>query len=152
MTSGLRIVRDDRLGPDALRLIEGSQAEMNSLYPPDVCFAFSPGELRSSGTRFLVGWVDAFAVACGGIAPLEGYSELKRIYVEPAHRGNGHADAIVAALEAEACAMRLPLVRLETGHDSPAAIGLYRRLGYTIRGPFGAYEENGSSVFLEKLL
>ena len=31
-------------------------------------------------------------------------------------------------------------------------LALYRRLGYREIGPFGAYEDNGSSIFMEKPL
>ncbi len=60
--------------------------------------------------------------------------------------------AVDAALEAEARARGLDLMRLETGEDSPEAIRAYERVGYARRGPFGDYEENGSSVFMERRL
>jgi ribosomal protein S18 acetylase RimI-like enzyme len=41
---------------------------------------------------------------------------------------------------------------LETGRESPDAIALYRRCGYHERRSFGAYTENGSSIFMEKVL
>jgi putative acetyltransferase len=59
---------------------------------------------------------------------------------------------VVAALEAEARARALPLMRLETGEASTGALALYTRIGYCRRGPFGKYRENGSSVFMEKAL
>jgi putative acetyltransferase len=43
-------------------------------------------------------------------------------------------------------------MRLETGEASPAALAAYARLGYRRPGPFGAYVENGSSIFMEKAL
>ncbi len=43
-------------------------------------------------------------------------------------------------------------MRLETGERSTEAIRAYERLGYHRCGPFGAYLENGSSVFMEKPL
>lgn len=148
----LRIVRDDGLGQDALELIAQSEAELASIYPPEVRFAFSPDELRASGVMFCVAYDGDVAVACGGIAPLHSYWELKRIFVRKDRRRKGVAHAIVAALEFIAREHTASCVRLETGEDSPEAIRFYERTGYRRRGPFGAYQENGSSVFMEKRL
>ncbi|MEL6478653.1 MAG: GNAT family N-acetyltransferase [Pseudomonadota bacterium] len=148
----LTLRRDDALGPEARALIAESEAEQAAIYPPEFRFAFSPDALIAARTRFLVGYRNGRAIACGGVAPCDGYGELKRIFVTRSARGSGAADAILAGLETEARAAGLDLLRLETGEDSPAALKLYARLGYHRRGPFGAYAENGSSVFMEKRL
>ena len=44
------------------------------------------------------------------------------------------------------------VARLETGIHQPEALGLYRRLGYVERGPFGSYALDPLSVFFEKRL
>ena len=150
--SGLILTRDDDLSPDALGLIAQSEAELASIYPPEVRYAFSPSELRDAGVCFVVGKLDETPVACGGVALLDGYGELKRIFVTRSHRGRGCADEIVAELEKIAKASGRNCMRLETGEASPEAIRFYSRLGYARIGPFGAYEENGSSVFMEKVL
>ena len=151
----LEIRRDDALGPAALAMIAESEAELAALYPPEVRFAFSPDELRAAGVRFFVAMDGDRPVGCGGIAICDDdgrYGELKRIFVTLTARGRGIARAIVAALEDTAREAGLGIVRLETGEDSPEAIGLYQRAGYARRGPFGGYAENGSSVFMEKRL
>ncbi|SEA77832.1 GNAT family N-acetyltransferase [Rubrimonas cliftonensis] len=138
--------------PEALALIAQSEAELAAIYPAEVRFAFSPQELVAAKVRFVVAWLDGAPAGCGGVAPLEGYGELKRIFTTRAARGRGVGRAVVTALEAEALSLGLPLARLETGHLSPEAISLYTALGYALRGPFGDYAENGSSVFMEKRL
>lgn len=150
--TALTIKRDDALGPDALVLIAKSEAELASIYPAEVRYAFSPDELIDAGVAFIVGYLDDAPVACGGVAFLDGYAELKRIFVDQSKRGKGLAAQIVAALEDIARTEGRPLMRLETGEASPEAIRAYEKLGYHRRGPFGAYEENGSSVFMEKAL
>jgi putative acetyltransferase len=140
------------MSPEALRLIAASEAELAAIYPPEVRYAFSPEQLVTSDTRFLVGHLDAEPVACGGFAPCEGYAELKRIFVEKAHRNKGLAGVLVMELEKAAKQAGFHLMRLETGHDSPEAVHLYKRLGYKERPPFGDYQDNGSSVFMEKVL
>jgi putative acetyltransferase len=137
---------------EALRLIGESEAELSGLYPPEVRHAFSPDQLVAAGVRFVTAWEGGAAVGCGGFAPFHGYGELKRIFTTRAARGRGVGRAVVGALEALARAEGLALIRLETGAASPDALALYERLGYARRGPFGAYAENGSSVFMEKRL
>jgi putative acetyltransferase len=61
------------------------------------------------------------------------------MFVVPAVRGRGVSKAILRALEAYLIAREIPCARLETGIRQPEAIGMYRRLGYLERGPFGRF-------------
>lgn len=142
--------RDDTLGPDALAMIHASEAELASIYPPEVRYAFSPEQLTDAGVAFLVAYRNGEAVGCGGVAMYDGFAELKRIFVTKAARGARIAAQIVDGLEAIALAEGREVLRLETGEASPDAIRMYERIGYAQRGPFGDYVENGSSVFMEK--
>ncbi|MBL4806821.1 MAG: GNAT family N-acetyltransferase [Rhodobacteraceae bacterium] len=146
----LVIKRDDQLGPDALKMIDESEVEQAALYRPEHRTAFSPEQLIDGKVRFLVAYIDDQAVGCGGVAPLSGFAELKRIFVTRSARGQGIAGKIFTALEAEAKSLGFNLVRLETGTASPEAIRAYEKSGYDRIGPFGGYVENSSSVFMEK--
>jgi putative acetyltransferase len=53
-------------------------------------------------------------------------------------------------LEAAATAEGTRVLRLETGVRQPESLALYRRHGYTERGPFGGYERDPLSTFFEK--
>lgn len=150
--TGLSFRRDDALGPDALAMIAESEAELASLYAPEHRYAFSPEQLTAAKVRFLTAYEDGGLIGCGGMAPCDGYGELKRIFVTKSARNRGHAARLVAALEDLAKADGFDLMRLETGLASPDALALYRKLGYRQIGPFGAYVDNGSSVFMEKRL
>ena len=150
--STLQLRRDDSLGPNALAMIEESEAELASIYPAEVRYAFSPEELTDAGVAFLVAYRDGLTVGCGGVAFYDGFAELKRIFVTKTARGQRIAEEIVEGLEQIARKAELTLIRLETGEASPEAIRLYERIGYARRGPFAEYEENGSSVFMEKRL
>jgi putative acetyltransferase len=105
------------------------------------------------GASYLVAVVHGRAVACGAWQALEaGVAELKRMYVRPAFRGRGIARQLVVALEEEALAVDRPVVRLETGTYLPAAIALYRSVGYRPIPAYGEYVGNPYSVCFEKHL
>jgi putative acetyltransferase len=95
------------------------------------------------------------AVACGGIAFLDGYGELKRMYSRPAVRGRGVAKALLHRLEAEAREAGLSLLRIETGIYQKESLRFYEGAGYRRRGPFGPYAQMPpqaieTSLFYEK--
>ena len=150
--TGLTFRRDDALGPDALAMIGESEAELALLYAPEHRYAFSPEQLLDADVRFVVAHEDGHLLGCGGVAPCDGYAELKRIFVTKDARKRGIAAQIVTALEQIARSEGYPRVRLETGLASPDALALYAKLDYREIGPFGSYVDNGSSVFMEKSL
>ena len=73
-----------------------------------------------------------------------------QIDVLDAYRGQGLSAKIMRYLESELRRRGVKLLRLETGVLQPEALGLYRKLGYRERGPFGAYGADPLSVFMEK--
>ncbi len=150
--SGIDLRRDDALGPDALTMIAESEAELASIYPPEVRYAFSPDQLTNAGVAFLVAYRDSDPIGCGGVAFYVGFAELKRIFVTKSARGTRVAVKVVEGLEDIARRSGRSVIRLETGESSPEAIRLYERAGYARREPFADYVDNGSSVFMEKTL
>ncbi|HZX27428.1 MAG TPA: GNAT family N-acetyltransferase, partial [Telluria sp.] len=92
------------------------------------------------------------ALGCGACVDQGGYAEIKRMYVAPSARGQGAARALMRAIEGAAVARGLSTLRLETGIHQPEAIALYERTGYERRGPFGAYQADPLSIFMEKTL
>ena len=92
-------------------------------------------------------------VASGGAKLMQDdgyYAEIKRVFVLENFRGRGLSRQIMQALEDELRNRGVTLFRLETGIKQPEALGLYRKLGYRERGPFGAYRVDPYSVFMEK--
>ncbi|MCT8159192.1 GNAT family N-acetyltransferase [Pseudoruegeria sp. SHC-113] len=149
----LTIAAESPLTPDAAALIEGSEAALREVYSEDECFTFTAAELAAPGITFLVARTAGGTPAgCVALCECDGYGEVKRLYVTPQGRGRGTARALMADLEARASALGLPSVKLETGEKLAAAVALYSDLGYTVRGPFGAYEEHPASLFMEKPL
>jgi len=133
-----------------LRLADERSA---GLYPEDARPGPDVNTLLALQVRFFVARVDGRAIGCGGWAPDGGgMAELKRIFVAAEARGLGIGRALLQALEADAARAGIRLMRLETGVKSAEAIGLYRRFGYRETGPFGAYDPDPLSVFMEKAL
>jgi len=96
-------------------------------------------------------------VACGGAAVFDDYAEVKRMYTRPMARGRGVAKALLRRIEDEARGAGISVLRLETGTRQHEAIGLYQRMGFRPRGPFGAYaampaRNIETSLFFEKTL
>lgn len=94
-------------------------------------------------------------IGCGSVKIIEGdirYGELKRVFIKEAYRGQGLSRQLIGALEAHLIENSVWWVRLETGIYQPEALGLYKRLGYIERGPYGGYSLDPMSVFMEKCL
>jgi len=89
-------------------------------------------------------------VGCGALLMRPEYGELKRFYLREAFRGRGLGRGLVRAIEIEAGRRGCRKLMLETGVLQPDAIALYEGQGFVRRGPFGAYEEDTLSVFMEK--
>jgi len=101
--------------------------------------------------------LENLAVGCGGVALFDDYAEVKRMYTRPAARGRGVAKALLRKIEDEARGADKSVLRLETGAYQQEAIGLYERMGFRPRGPFGPYaamlaRNVETSLFFEKVL
>ena len=152
MTDILMIAQESPVSEDARRLIDGSEAALAKVYTPEECFSFSPEELDTPDTAFLVARQDAVALGCIALVANDGYGEIKRLYVDDAARGRDIGAKLVEALEAEARRRGITHMMLETGDKLATAVKLYRRLGYTDCGPFGGYPDIDATMFMEKKL
>jgi len=139
--------------PEVQRLLDQADARSASLYPAESRFGSPLERLLADDVRFFVARDAGHVIGCGGYAlASRGLAELKRIFVVPAARGRSVGRQIILRIEQAAWAEGVSGLLLETGVKSVEAIGLYRHLGYTERGPFGAYGPDPSSVFMEKQL
>src|SRR5579863_901145 len=131
-----------------------SDAFLSALYPPEHQRRQATlAELLAADVHFLVARRDGQALGCMALVrtgPAKG--ELKRCFVTEAARGQGAGLAMLLAAEAAARAQGMRVIQLETGNRNIAALRLYRGNGYRERGPFGAFPDDGVSVFMEKAL
>jgi len=102
---------------------------------------------------FLVGSVEGFDVACGGVCRFDAETaEIRRMYVVPERRGAGLSRRMLGALEDEARSLGYRRVRLETGVHQHEALGLYRSTGFEEIPRYGPYADDELSVCFEKSL
>src|SRR5579863_532871 len=93
------------------------------------------------------------AIACGGIARFDvDRAELKRMYVVPGARGQGHGRRVLVELEEHALRLGYRGIVLETGVQHAEALGLYRSAGYAPIPCYGAYAGQPISRCFEKPL
>ena len=139
--------------PDVQALIAASDAYYVDLYPAESTHLENSEDLKRPNVLFVGCRIDGELVASGAAKILQedvSYAEIKRVFVLAQYRGKGLSNQIMRYLENELENRGVTLFRLETGIKQPEALGLYRKLGYRERGPFGAYVPDPLSVFMEK--
>ncbi len=139
--------------PEVRALIAASDAYYVDLYPAESNHLESSEDLKKPNVVLLGCRIDGELVASAAAKILQDevvYAEIKRLFVLDRHRGKGLSNAIMRHLETELQNRGISLFRLETGIKQPEALCLYRKLGYRERGPFGSYDADPFSVFMEK--
>ena len=103
------------------------------------------------GVAFFVARYEGSPAGCCGLKFFgNDYGEIKRMYVLWRFAGCVLGKAMLARLADYARERNVNLLRLETGIYQTEAIGLYERVGFHRRPPFGEYKEDPSSVYFEK--
>lgn len=158
MTTSTDELSLDTLDPysdGAKRLLKLSDDYMGALYPAESNHLESSAALAQPGVLFIGGRLNGELIACGAVKMMNDdgeYGEIKRVFVLERFRGRGFSRRIMDFLESHLSSRKIALARLETGIRQPEALGLYRKLGYGDRKPFGKYKLDPLSVFMEKRL
>ncbi|WP_434641032.1 GNAT family N-acetyltransferase [Klebsiella sp. I138] len=139
---------------DLTALIARLDAYQESLYPAESNHLIDLSLLAAESVIvLLIRDPQQQAVGCGAIVlGDEGFGEMKRVFIDPEHRGQKLGERLLEALEAEALRRDCHTVRLETGIHQQAAVRLYTRGGYQTRCAFAPYQPDPLSLFMEKLL
>ena len=139
--------------PRSVALIRELDAELSRSYTPAQMHGLHPGEESDPRLRFFLLQLGDEVIGCGALRELEpGVAELKRMFVQPAHRGHGYSRDLLAQLERAAAAAGIHRLRLETGAPQRAALSLYRTSGYVDIPPYGEYADSLTSICMEKPL
>jgi len=133
-------------------LLQASYALMQSLFPFEENHYLSIDALCSSEIHFFIAREGQDILGTGALAEHRDYGEIKAMFVAPTARGRGVGDAILRKIEDYAKLLGLPKLRLETSTGLDAAHRLYQRHEFQVCGPFGQYEANTTSLFMEKTL
>ena len=138
---------------DIIAMLEKLDAYFGELYPAESNHLMDVDSLMHPSVVFLVARDgQGRAAGCCAYVDRGGYGEVKRMYVEPAGRGQGTGAQLLAAIVQRARAAGLPSLMLECGISQPEALGLYARDGFVVRAPFGDYQLDPLSIFMERRL
>jgi putative acetyltransferase len=155
----MQITIEHVTGPndDVRALISELEQVLHAEYPPEQRHGLSLDAIFQPHIQFFVAHGDSGAVGCAGVALFADLAEVKRMYVRPAARGQGAAEALLDRIEAAVRAAGLVRLCLETGDRQLAAMRVYARSGFSRCAAFGHYaamlrEEIAASIFFEKYL
>jgi putative acetyltransferase len=149
----LHIRPDDLTGEATRALIARHLSGMHQYSPKDAVHAFDVDALRAPGVTFWSAWAGDEIAGCGALKRLDATrGEIKSMRVADAFLGRGVGRAILDHILAQARALGITRVWLETGSAAAftPAISLYESAGFTRCGPFEGYVDNGFSVFMTR--
>lgn len=91
-------------------------------------------------------------VGCVALKPIEKNNcEMKRLFVKPAHRGNGIGEKLTEMLIAYAQKNKYTLMKLDTLVQLNEAITLYQKLGFKSTNPY-VFNPLNDVLYFEKEL
>jgi putative acetyltransferase len=143
------------ISDDVDALIQLSREYQAGLYPPESIHQEDPHLLLANNIYFIGAYLNSDLLGIGAVKRVDGserYGEIKNLFVDPKHRGQGASRVIMSALEQHLVDNKIMFCRLETGHGQPESIGLYKSLGYQECAAYGDYESDPLSLFMEKIL
>jgi putative acetyltransferase len=146
------VERNSPRDPQAAALLGQSHALMRALFPPEDNFFLDIAALDVPHIHFFTAREGEVILGTAALKLLDGYGEVKSMFVADAARGKGAGDALLRQLIDDARAEGLPVIRLETGNLLHAAHRLYARHGFVPCGLFGDYHAAPSSLFMELVL
>ncbi len=151
----LQIELDDLSRPTVIALLEQHLRSMVELSPPDQVFAFDAGKLKAPDVSFWTAWDGERLLGCAALKTLSStQGEIKSMRTPSALRRTGAGRALLNYIIDVALSRGYQALYLETGRHpafAPAQT-LYASAGFKRCGPFGAYRENGNSVFMSRTL
>lgn len=151
-----RIATESPLNEEVRTLVAALNAHMRPLSPPEFQFQMTAEQMADASTTvFIVRDERAQPVGMGALkAHPRSLGEVKRMWSDPALRGQGIGFLVLSAIEAKARELDLDRLALETGSTAgfEPAWALYERFGFRPCNPFLDYGESAYNRFYEKYL
>jgi len=151
----VQIEIDDLSRPAVHDLLREHLANMFEITPAERVFALDLSRLRVPEITFWTAWEEGQLLGCGALRELTPkHGEVKSMRTPANARRRGAGRAILNTIVQSARDRGYELLSLETGSD-PAfhpAQRLYTSVGFEFCGPFGEYEEDPHSVFMQMRL
>ncbi len=163
-TLPLHIRLDDLNDPRIARFMEEHLQDMRATSPPESVHALDLDKMRDPSVHFWSAWLpaeatggasDGWLVGTGAIKRLDAqHAELKSMRTAVAFRGHGIARQLLLHILAQARALGLQRLSLETGTQPffAPAHRLYLAEGFEPCGPFGSYTLDPNSRYLTMTL
>ncbi len=148
----LEFERTDTLHPQFISLVARLDAFLSELNGEAHGF-YAPNNKLDPEVKVLVVVIDGEPVGCGALRARGSREvEIKRMFVDPARRGQGIGRAILGELEAWAKELGHERAVLETSRRLTPAVSLYRGKGYEPIPSYPPYDEAPDSVCMAKSL
>jgi putative acetyltransferase len=148
----INLIRTDSAHPDFIALVKLLDADLAIRDGADHAF-YSQFNKIDKIKHVILAFADGRAVACGAIKEFDPTTaEVKRMYTQPAMRGQGVAAIVLSALEDWARELDYTRCILETGFKQPEALALYKKCGYSVTPNYGQYAGVANSICFEKIL
>lgn len=158
----LHIRLDDLSDPRIAIFMEEHLQDMRATSPPESVHALDLSKLRDPSIHFWSAWLptdsgalDGTLVATGAIKRMdEQHAELKSMRTAASFRGKGIATQMLRYILAQARALGIQRLSLETGTQPffAPAHQLYLAHGFAPCGPFGSYTLDPHSRYLTMAL
>lgn len=148
--SAIRIAPADLDDGRVAELLRYHRAQAHAQTPQNFAFALDLEALRDPAITVFAGWRGETLVTIGALRSLgDGSGEVKSMRTAPGEERQGHAQAMLEHLIAEARGRGWTRLLLETGTNAPfaAARRLYVRNGFASCGPFGDYQPSDHNQF-----
>jgi GNAT superfamily N-acetyltransferase len=149
ITDALTITPEAYDHPVAVLLIRELDADLLERYGEGAVLAEAGQFTEARGGRFLLARVDGEPAGCAGVRrETASAAELKRMWVRPAWRRRGIAQALLTGCEDAARELGYADLWLETGTRQPEALALYAAAGYGPVPAFGQWACAPDSIHL----
>jgi GNAT superfamily N-acetyltransferase len=150
MSPAFTIAPCDPSSPPARAMGAALWGEIQRRYGFDAPDPFDPSDFTGPVGGFWVATAGGTAVGSVAVTPLAGdAAELDVMYVDPAHRKAGVAQALLAAVVDHVRSAGITVIRLRAGEPQPEALRFYTAAGFTPIEPFGKWIGDDSARCFE---